>query len=90
MFIYSEPTILMKKKNSIPVSEKEILMLLKTYHIHLCSWDKIIDHMKANMETFPDDAKTLYDNSSNKQLRSRLSTKFGKFITSTEISLMMK
>ena len=36
------------------------------------------------METFSDDAKTLYDNSSNKQLRSRLSTKFGKIITSTE------
>ena len=73
----------MKKKKSIPVSEKEILMLLKSYQIHPCSWDKIIDHTKVNMETFPDDTKTLYDNSSNKQLRSRLSTKFGKIITAS-------
>jgi hypothetical protein len=27
----------MKKKKSIPVSEKEILMLLKSYQLHLCS-----------------------------------------------------
>ena len=41
--------------------------------------------MKANMETFTDDTKTLYDDSSNKQLRSRLSTKFGNIdTTSTE------
>ena len=83
--IYSEPIILMKNKKSIPVSEKEILMLFKSYQIHPCSWDKIIDHMKANMETFTDDTKTLYDDSSNKQLRSRLSTKFGNInTTSTE------
>ena len=86
IFIYSEPTILMKNKKSIPVSEKDILMSLKSYQIHPCSWDKIIDHMKANLETFPYDAKILYDDASNTQLRSRLSTKFGKIIaTSTEI-----
>ena len=73
----------MKKKKSIPVSEKEILMLFKSYQIHPCSWDKIIDHMKDNMETFTDDTKTLYDDSSNKQLRSRLSIKFGNIITTS-------
>jgi hypothetical protein len=73
----------MKNKKSIPVSEKEILMSLKSYQIHPCSWDKIIDHMKANLETFPYDAKILYDDASNTQLRSRPSTKFGKIITTS-------
>ena len=70
----------MKKKKNIPVSEKEILM---SYQIHPCSWDKIIYYMKANMETFTDDTKTLYDDSSNKQLRSRLLTKYGNIITTS-------
>ncbi|XP_076071893.1 uncharacterized protein LOC143043493 isoform X1 [Mytilus galloprovincialis] len=77
------PTILMKKKKSVFLSEKEVLLLLKAYQAFPCSWDKIIDHMKQNSNSLPEDAKKLYCEATVKQLRSRLSTKFGKLLTSS-------
>jgi hypothetical protein len=76
-----------------PCSWEKIIDYMKASMetLHPCSWEKIIDYMKASMETFPDDVKLLYNESSNKQLRCRLSTKFGKIITtSTEKSPMIK
>ncbi|CAG2229384.1 unnamed protein product [Mytilus edulis] len=77
------PTILMKKKKSVFLSEKEVLLLLKAYQTFPCSWDKIIEHMKENTNSLPEDAKKLYSEATVKQLRSRLSTKFGKLLTSS-------
>ena len=40
-------------------------------------------HEDQHGGTLPDDVKTLYNDSTNKQLRCRLSTKFGKLITTS-------
>lgn len=70
----------MRKKKSVFLSDQEVVLLLKAYQLHPCSWDKIIDHIKTKVDSLPDDANRLYEQATSKQLKSRISTKFAKLM----------
>ena len=81
LFIFiAVPTILMKKKKSVSLSDAEVILLLKAYQLHPCSWEKILKYMKDQDISLPADAKQLYASATAKQLKSRLSAKFGKLM----------
>ena len=62
------------------MTKEEILVFLRAYQAHPTRWADIIDEVKDNLQGLSQEAKDLYRTSSNKQLRDRLSAKFGKLI----------
>ncbi|XP_052085180.1 uncharacterized protein LOC127722334, partial [Mytilus californianus] len=77
---FAGPSILKRKKKIVAVSDQELLLMLRAYQTHPCSWDRIIDTVKENIHTLTNDAQDLYKNCTNKQIRTRLSVKLGKLL----------
>ena len=61
----------------------EILMVLRAYQAHPTCWTEIINDIKSNVHNLSEEARRLYENATNKQLRDRISTKFGKSLQET-------
>lgn len=80
VFFFSEETIIGKKRSVIQVSDQETILFLKSYQMFPCSWEKIVDYMRKNIQTLPVDATGLYQKSTYKQLKLRLSAKLGKLL----------
>ena len=77
-------TIVQRKKKHVRLSDEEVLMMLRSYLVHPCSWHKIIKSMKDNIHQLSEDAKQLYFESGHRQLKNRLSNKFSKLMTAPE------
>ncbi len=54
--------------------------MLRAYKAHPTNWGHIIKEMKDNLDRLPEPVKDLYTTSATKQIRDRLSTKFGKLM----------
>ena len=68
----------------VKVSKQETLLLLRAYREHPTRWAEILEEIMQNLQHLPDDARNLYRSSSRKQLRDRLSSKFGKLLTTKQ------
>ena len=72
------------RKRMVKVSKQETLLLLRAYREHPTRWAEILEEIMQNLQHLPDDARNLYRSSSRKQLRDRLSSKFGKLLTTKQ------
>lgn len=82
IFFFSKGTILANgKKKRVKTARLEILLFLRSYSAHPCSWTDILDTMKGNMSQLPDAVKELYNSASRKQLRDRLSAQLNRLLS---------
>ena len=72
------------RKRMVKVLKQETLLLLRAYREHPTRWAEILEEIMQNLQHLPDDARNLYKSSSRKQLRDRLSSKFGKLLTTKQ------
>lgn len=64
----------------VAIGKEETLMLLRAYQNHPCVWGEIIEELKDNLQTLPNEAQDLYRNASLKKLRDRLGGKLRKLM----------
>lgn len=62
------------------MSKEETLLELRAYQTHPTFWEDIVNDVKANIDHFTLDARKLYKNSIDKQLRDRVSSRFGMLL----------
>ncbi|CAC5395830.1 unnamed protein product [Mytilus coruscus] len=72
-----------KRKKPVPILKPEIMLLFTAYLSYPCSWPKIIQSMRGNMQYLSEEVQQLYKGATEKQLKTRLSTKFGKLVATT-------
>lgn len=73
-------TILRKKKTNLTIAREEVLMMLRAYQLHPCSWGEIIADIRGNLPQLPPAVRDHYNQASVKQLRERLSLKLRKLL----------
>jgi hypothetical protein len=80
LILFSDITIIQRNKQitHVSISDAEILLFLKGYKVHPCSWDRILNYVTERWENLPDEALKYYRVATKKQLKSRLSVKLGK------------
>ena len=59
----------------------EIVLLLRAYAQHPCSWGDVISTMKDNLHLLSTKIQEYYHNASVAQVKDRLSTKLGMLMT---------
>jgi hypothetical protein len=74
----------MKARKRVPISKQEVLMMLRSYQIHPCSWKKIIENIRENDHQLPEDAQLIYRTNKAKQLKDRLFNKLSKLLSTPE------
>ena len=82
-FLETEITLPRRKKRVL-MEKEETLLLLRAYQSHSSRRADVLDEVKENYHRLPNETQELYRTSAEKQLRDRLSTKFGKLM-STDI-----
>ncbi|XP_033733495.1 uncharacterized protein LOC117322668 [Pecten maximus] len=75
----SSDTILSKRTSkNIPFGRQEILLLLRAYQVHPCSWAEVISEIQENKNQLPSSTRNLYNTATISQLKGRLSTNLSK------------
>ncbi|XP_061186959.1 uncharacterized protein LOC133195100 [Saccostrea echinata] len=82
-----EENLIQKRRKKVLISDQEILMMLRSFQLHPCSWKNIIADMKENLLQLPADAQGIYKNCTFKQLKDRLSTKLSKLMVMVDTNI---
>lgn len=64
------------RTQKVNVSKDETLLVLRSYILHPTKWYEIIDEIKSQLPELDEKTQRLYRDSSNKQLKDRISKKF--------------
>ena len=80
-------TTLFKRKKIIKVSKKEALMILQAYLEHATNWASIVKEVKKKADILSVEYQELYQSSTTKQLKDRMSAKFGKLLLADRSTL---
>ena len=70
------------RKRNVKFDREEILLLIRSYMEHPCSWPDIVKTMQDNLIHLSNAAQEMYTSASEQQLKERLSTKLGKMVAS--------
>jgi hypothetical protein len=64
-----------KRKRAVKFCDEEIVSMLRSYRVHLCSWIHITKSMLEIIHHLPQKTQSLYKSATGKQIKDRLSTK---------------
>ena len=69
-----------QRRRKVPFSNEEIILILRAYQANPSYWTEIINDIKANLEQLSPGHQRLYQGSSVKQLKDRVSNKSGRLL----------
>jgi hypothetical protein len=72
----------LQRRRKVPFSKEETLLILRAYELHPSSWANVITDIKANIEQLSNNHQLLYRTATSKQLKDRVSNKFGRLLHS--------
>ena len=56
------------------------MLVLRAYQANPTSWSLVLEDVKSNVEQLSTEARELYNSASTKQLKDRISSKFGQLL----------
>jgi hypothetical protein len=68
------------RRKTVPISDAEILMILRAYTQVPAQWPEILHMLKENIHQLPVNAQTYYRDTDKKILLNRMRSKVGKML----------